>query len=79
MIEGGCIDGAEVGQVILVRRIVAVPSNHIKGGMVLLCAPESAVKLMNDCVAAQAILKCSCWAQEVSGSSEAICTWPAWT
>ena len=76
MVVGDCIQGAEVRQVVLVGRIVAVPGHHIEGREGLAGLEQPAVELVQDLVGGLAVLESGYGSLEVPGIGEAIRTCP---
>jgi hypothetical protein len=72
VVERHSVDHAEGGKVVLIRRVVAVPSHDIERAVILLAHPQRPPKLVNDDVRGIHLLKRSVWLQEVTGSGEAV-------
>ena len=75
MIKSGCIHRAELGQVVLVGRVVPVPGNDIEGGVALPGTPEPAIQLVDHGEAATLpVFKPGCGGHEMPGRRQAIST-----
>ena len=68
------VDWAKSGEVVFVGRVVAMPSNHIEGGEVLLCLKDPPAELVQDLEGTAAVHKLCHWCLKVSWGRQAICT-----
>lgn len=74
MIKAHRVDDHKFGQIVFIWNIISMPSNDIKGRMVLACFKESTLKFGYDMKIAIPILKPNGWCQKISRSSKAIGT-----
>ena len=68
------VDRAVSGQVILVGGIVAMPGNHVKGGVVLLRLEHLPAQLVQHCEAAFPVLEMCNRRLEIPRGCQTICT-----
>jgi hypothetical protein len=75
VVEGHGVHHAEVGKVVLIRRVVAVPSHNVEWAMPLLTKPQRAAELMDDDVGRVDLFERSVRHQEVACGGKAVCSY----
>jgi hypothetical protein len=69
------VHGAEAGQVVLVRHVVAVPGDDVVGGEILSRTEKLPVEFVEDRVVCLPLFEPGDRRLEVTGTRQSICTW----